>query len=240
MFHLKTKTMKTSLFFAAGMLIAAFAFGQKNDLQEVKVTPPSFHPNFIPTLYEYLEAGIEYPAVAKKSGWQGTVVIQFVVTAEGNVTDFYLVNSVSKEIDNEVIRVLETTNGRWNPGTADGSPVAMEKEISVAFKISPNADFVALAKDYIKKANEYIFVKNQPQKAIKYLDKGIMLLPNEECLLASRSLCNYEIGNMESAQRDWQRIKYLTEKNESETNFKLADNYEELSGYKEMLTELAK
>lgn len=232
--------MKTNLIFAISMLIAVFAFGQKQDLLEVKVTPPTFRPEFIPTLNEFLLAGIEYPAEALKAGWQGTVVIRFVVTAEGDVSNYNIVNSVTNDIDNEVIRVLESTSGKWIPGTANGNPVDMDKEISVVFQNSPNEDFVAMTKDYINKANDCIFVKKQPKKALKYLDKGIMLLPNEECLLTSRSLCKYEIGDLDGAQRDWERIKYLTEKNETETNFTLDDSYAELTGYRVMKSKMGK
>jgi len=147
-----------------------------------------------------------------------------------------VINSVSEFVDMEIIRILEITSGMWIPGTVNGEPVAMEKEISVVFKISEKSDFMAKAKHYLKFGNKLLFVHNRPEKALKYFDKSITLLPNEETLLAVRGLCNYEIGDNEGAKSDWNRLKMLEEKNAAESLIETAVNYTQLSGYPEMMT----
>ena len=163
-------------------------------------------------------------------------MIQFVVTPKGNVTDIMVLNSVSEVIDLEVIRILEITSGMWIPGTVNGESVAMQKEISVVFKISQKSDFVAKAKGYLEHGNKLLFVQNQPEKALKYFDKGITLLPNEETLLAVRGLCKYEIGDNEGAKPDWNRLKIQVEKNTVQSLIEMAVNYIQLSGYPVMMT----
>lgn len=228
--------MKTRVIFAISMLIAAIAFGQNQDLQEIRVTAPQFRSEFFQNINDFLLSGIEYPVESVKAGNEGTEVIQFVVTPKGNVTDITVINSVSDIIDQEVIRILEVSNGKWIPGTANGEPVAMEKEVSVVFKISEKSDFVAKAKGYLELGNKMLFENNKPEKALKYFDKSITLLPNEETLLAVRGLCKYEIGDNEGAQRDWNRIKILTERNAAESLIETAVNYAKLNGYPEMMT----
>ncbi len=227
--------MKT-IIFAIGMLAAAFAFGQNQDLQEIKVTAPKFRSDLIQNINDFLLSGIKYPAESIKAGDEGTEVIQFVVTPKGIVTDIMVINSVSGIIDLEVKRILEITSGMWIPGTVNGEPAAMEKEISVVFKISQKSDFVAKAKGCLEHGNNLLFVKNQPQKALKYFDKGVTLLPNEETLLAVRGLCKYEIGDNEGAKLDWNRLKILADKNASKSLLESAVNYTQLSGYNEMTT----
>jgi TonB family protein len=198
--------MKRNLFFAINMLAAVFAFGQNQSLKEIEVKAPMFRSEFYDDINDFLLSGIEYPAEAFKAGYEGTEVIRFVVAPNGTVTDFKVINSVTDAIDKEVIRVLKITNGMWIPRYENGEPVAMSKEVSVVFQISPSADFVAMAKSYLAKANQILFIDRQPKKALKYLDKGVNLLPHDETLLVVRGMCRYELGNETGAQEDWDRI----------------------------------
>ena len=218
------------------MLVATFAFGQNQDLQEIKVTAPKFRSEFYQNVNDFLISGIEYPVESLKAGDEGTEVIQFVVTPKGNVTDIKIINNVSDIIDQEVIRILEVSNGKWIPGTANGEPVAMEKEVSVVFKISEKSDFVAKTKGYLELGNKMLFENNKPEKALKYFDKSITLLPNEETLLAVRGLCKYEMGDIEGAKNDWNRLKIPEEKYDVELLIETSVNYSQLSGYSEMMT----
>ena len=218
------------------MLVTAFAFGQNQDLQEIKVTPPKFRSAFYQNLNDFLLSGIEYPVESIKAGNEGTEVIHFVITPLGNITDIRIINSISEIIDLEMIRILEITAGKWIPGTANGEPVAMEKEISVVFKISEKSDFVSKAKSNLELGNKLLFENKNPKKALKYFDKCITLLPNEETLLAVRGLCKYEIGDIEGAKNDWNRLKILKEKNDAEFLIETSVIYSQLSGYSEMMT----
>jgi tetratricopeptide (TPR) repeat protein len=246
---LKINTMKTISIFATIMLTAAFAFGQKQDIDEVKVTPPKFTgiTNPVPALQEgkfesiedYLARNILYPEKDAKSFKQGTEVVQFVVSPTGELTDFTIINGVSPQINEEVIRVLQTTNGMWFPGYNNGNPVAMEKQVTVVFKIEGNRftpDFKTQATNYFSKGSELFLVEQNPKKALKYYDKGIMLLPNEKGLLLMRGLARYETGDKEGATRDWQRIATLGHSFNSE----YLDNLTSLNGFEEFANVLSK
>ena len=129
---------------------------------------------------------------------------------------------------------MQTTNGMWVPGYNNGDPVAMEKEVSVAFKVTGNRftkDFKTMASKHFSNGTEILFYQNNPKKALKFYDKGIMLLPNDESLLFMRGMARYEVGNKDGAYRDWDRINALGGSiNYNEYHAKL----NELKGYAEL------
>ncbi len=214
--------MKMKLFFLL-MITAVITLGQnqkQNMLQEIKCTPPRFTgiEKAVPvlveekymTIDEYIAKNVVYPDEDATYFNQGTEVIQFNVTPAGELADIKVVNSVSKSIDTEVIRVLKTTNGMWKPGYNDDKAVAMEKEISIVFKVGDGMnDFRTMGKKYYAKGSTALFMKESPKKALRNFDKGIVLLPNDCALLALRGLTKYEIGDKDGAVKDWTRIKSL-------------------------------
>jgi phage-related protein len=228
--------MKTSLFFAAGMLIAAIATGQNRELKTIEVNSPAFKGDAPKSINDFLQKHVEYPTKSYQWKLQGTEVVQFVVTKQGKLSDYKVINSVSAEIDNEVIRLLELTSGRWVPGTINGEPVDMEKEVSLEFKISPKSDFVEMAKWNMQKGNELLFLKDQPKKAVKYFDLAINYLPNSETIQGIRGYCKYMMGDIEGANRDWDRANVLADRKGITVDFeKLAKTSVKLQEFEKML-----
>lgn len=224
--------MKKSVVLLAGLLIAVISIAQNQKMDAIHVTPPTFRCELFKSINDLLTNGVQYPAESKNAGLQGTEVIRFTVTVDGKLSDFHVVNSVSAEIDQEVIRVLQVSNGKWTPGMVNGNRVDMGKEVFVVFKLKPSENFVAQAKSCLEKANEMLFVKNNPEKAMKYYNRGITLLPDEKTLLSMRALCNYKLGNEVEASSDWERIagnstnSIINEYPEEAASF---EKYEELS-----------
>ena len=237
--------MRTIIIFLVCMISSIFALGQnqkQNLLEEIRCTPPRFTgiPGTIPaltegkyqTINEYLAKNVQYPTEDLEISLQGTEVVQFIVSTSGNLSEIKIVNSLSDKVDAEVIRALKTTEGMWKPGYNDDKPVAMEKEVSVAFRIDGmwNNDFNFWARKYFTQGNEIFFKQSNPRKAIKYFDKGITLLPNDKSLLVMRGIARFQTGNKEGAVRDWSRIKSLGGF-ESEEYLK---NLSDLKGYAEL------
>lgn len=221
--------MKRIVIFLLCLSYSVITFGQEkmqnvNGIKGETVQPSSFtgakelgtllNNEETASLNQYLQQNIKYPELSKKMLQEGTEVIQFVVSPRGEVTDFKVINSVSPEIDQEVIRVLKTTNKMWKPGTYDGDPISIVKEVSIAFN-NMNAssgdftDFISLAKCYFDKGNKKFFVVKNNRSAIKNYDKAIRYLPNDKSLLVTRGMCKYELGDKNGACRDWNRIKTL-------------------------------
>jgi tetratricopeptide (TPR) repeat protein len=208
--------MKANLIFLAAMAITVFATGQnQNEFNENVVTNPAFscngtliQGNSFESVDEFLLHFIEYPYESVTCNRQGTEVVSFVVTPQGELTDIKIVNSVCPKIDEELIRVLGLTSGKWQAGTVNGINVPMEKEISVAFKMYPSNDFKKLAQNSLNKGND-MKMKGNLKKAAKFYTEAINYLPNEKTILAARSVCKYEMGDIKGAEQDWARLQKI-------------------------------
>jgi TonB family protein len=237
--------MKSKVVFLFLMILSTYTFGQdlKVDVEEVRVTPPIFVgiEKAVPKveshgkLESYILKEIQYPPKAIDWLKEGTEVVQFVVTPEGKLEDFKIINSLSYDIDNEVIRALKTTDGLWKPGFNNDKPVAMEHEISVVFKIGDEGvaltDFKKMGQLYFQKGGNLLLIKDKPKRALKNYDQGIVMLPNDKSLLLMRGLARYETGDKDGAMRDWKRIKAL---GGDQGDFFL-DGLQQMKGYAELI-----
>lgn len=207
--------MKAKLIFLVAMAITIFATGQNQNVNNDAIVNPVFKCNgtlvqgtSFETIDEFLVNFVNYPFESIKCAKQGTEVISFTVTPAGEITNFTVVNSVCTKIDEEVIRVLSLTSGKWQPGAVNGMKVSMEKQISIAFKLHQSNDFEKLAQNSLKKGNE-MQMKGNFKKALKFYDQGINYLPHEYTLLAARGICRYESGDIAGAEQDWNRLEKL-------------------------------
>jgi hypothetical protein len=208
------------------MILTVIALGQdqKSNLGEVKVTAPKFagienaveilNGKESETINVYLSKNFDFPVYSKVIP-EGTEVIQFTVTPEGKLTDFVIINSVSREIDQEMIRVLQTTNGMWIPGLNNNLPAEMTKEVSLVFYAGNNSSksvteiFTEKATPYFINGSKILFEKHNPKKAMKNFTRGINYLPYDKNLLIMRGICRFEAGDKKGAHQDWERVKTL-------------------------------
>lgn len=241
--------MKTKIFFLLFFLCSVCALGQNVTSKEgFSVTPPKFTgvqataqvimEQQYPTVEKFLKERVSYPARAQEEFAQGTEVIGYTVSTKGEITNIKVINSVSRDIDDEVIAALEKTSGMWKPAIINGEPVAMEgQEIALVFKLSEQPDyFISSARKYFSKGAESVLVNHNPNKALRFFDKAVVLLPNDRSLLALRGLTRFEIGDKSGAVQDWTRIKNL---GGLEGDMYIRE-YVSLSGYNEMTAILNK
>ena len=104
--------------------------GEVLDLAEVA---PEF-PGGIPALMKFLAQNVKYPTDAQKTGKQGRVIAQFVVTTDGSVADVKIIRGIDASLDQEAIRVIKAMP-QWKPGTQDGQPVNVRYTLPVVFKL---------------------------------------------------------------------------------------------------------
>ncbi len=88
-------------------------------------------------LMKYVGMNLKYPQEAMKAGKEGRVVVKFVVSADGKVTDPQIVRSVDKQLDDEALRVISSLPD-FIPGKIDGKPVSVWYTMPVSFKLSKN------------------------------------------------------------------------------------------------------
>jgi TonB family protein len=86
-------------------------------------------------LMKFLNKNVKYPVAAMKAGTQGRVIVQFIVEADGSITNVKVLKKVSDEIDAEAVRVIKAMP-KWKPGMQKGQPVRVKYTIPVTFRLS--------------------------------------------------------------------------------------------------------
>ena len=94
---------------------------------------PEF-PGGMAKLAEYLAKNIKYPQLARESGIQGRVFINFVVEHDGSVTNVKVMRSLGGGCDEEAVRVVKSMP-KWKPGKQRGKPVRVSYNLPVNFKL---------------------------------------------------------------------------------------------------------
>ena len=91
-------------------------------------------PSFKGNVNSWLSSHIQYPAVAAENGVQGRVIVKFVVTAEGYVSQTQVVRGVDQSLDRDAIRVVNSMPA-WNPGMNNGEYVNVWFTLPITFKL---------------------------------------------------------------------------------------------------------
>jgi len=84
------------------------------------------------SLQAYLAANVVYPKIAKESGITGTVYVQFVVEANGGISNVKLARGIGGGCDEEAIRVVKSMP-KWKPGKQNGRPVRVSFTLPIKF-----------------------------------------------------------------------------------------------------------
>lgn len=82
---------------------------------------------------EGLQDRVEYPEMARRSGVEGRVFLQFVVNEDGTVSDVTVARSPSPLLSDAAIEALEES--RFEPGVQRGRPVKVRFSIPVNFSL---------------------------------------------------------------------------------------------------------
>ena len=208
--------MKKLLSIGLLLLIVSISYSAKAQIEsisEMTITPPTFQNTKYDNLTDYFEKSLEYPLSSINKLLQGTEVVRFTVSENGAIEDILVLNSVSWEIDGQVIQLLEKTNGNWKPGSIDGQETKMEKEIALIFLLNSYDDMRKIAQNFMVRGNRMIYSKNKPEKALAYFNKAYTLFPYEPDVLEMRLTCLQKMGQTEEAEEFRIRIELLEEQN---------------------------
>ena len=123
------------------------------------------YPGGLEALYQYVATHVKYPALAHEVGAQGKVLVQFVVTSDGQITDVKTAKLLSTDglseitviatkegMSEEEIKSVEAQNAaleqlkaesirvvktmpRWKPGKHAGKPVNVRFTLPITFRL---------------------------------------------------------------------------------------------------------
>jgi len=85
-------------------------------------------------MMKYISENLKYPESAIKDQTEGRVIIRFVVTETGAVTDVEVMRNVSPDCDAEAARVVKEMPA-WTPGKQDGKNVSVYYTLPIQYKL---------------------------------------------------------------------------------------------------------
>lgn len=86
-------------------------------------------------LYEWLGKTINYPDMAKSSGIEGKVVVQFVIERDGHITDVEIVKKGGWGFDEAALEVVKKMKP-WKPAKQNGKPVRLRYTLPIKFTLN--------------------------------------------------------------------------------------------------------
>lgn len=92
---------------------------------------PTF-PDGTEAMYKYIYQQIKYPAIARENGISGQVIIQFVVSKDGDIQKAHVVRGIGGGCNEEALRVV---NGmpKWKAGKHNGRAVPVTFTLPIKF-----------------------------------------------------------------------------------------------------------
>ncbi len=106
----------------------------KNPIDTIDELP--FYLGGIKHLYYFIGNEIEYPRMARDNGIEGTVYVVLNIDESGKIESAKISRGVGGGCDEESIRVLLLTSGKWIPAYDDGKPIEMKIMQPIKFTLS--------------------------------------------------------------------------------------------------------
>lgn len=88
---------------------------------------------------QYLMNNIKYPQEARDESIEGTVYVQFIVEADGSITNAKVLRGIGGGCDEEALEVVENMPD-WEPGKKDGEPVRTQFNMPIRFALSQDGE----------------------------------------------------------------------------------------------------
>ena len=80
------------------------------------------------------DAKLVYPEIAKETGVQGRVMLQFTVNTDGSVSNVKVLRGVDASLDKEAVRVV-SSSPKWKPGRQRDRAVKVTYTFPVIFQL---------------------------------------------------------------------------------------------------------
>jgi len=90
-------------------------------------------------MFEFIKANLKHPPLAVENGIEGRVVIKFVITKEGKITNTKIIRGIDTLCDREALRVVNSMPD-WVPGKQNNWAVPVYFTLPILFKL-PKDDY---------------------------------------------------------------------------------------------------
>ena len=86
------------------------------------------------SLAQYFQANLIYPEYARENGYEGKIVVGFVVNKNGRITKVRILEGVETSLNQEAIRLIQAMPN-WNPGKNNDRPVKTHVSLPIRFAL---------------------------------------------------------------------------------------------------------
>lgn len=115
------------------IVVAPKAIEEDKDKIWTSVQIESSYPGGRPAWERFLKRNLHYPQQAQDNEIQGTVIVQFVVDKEGNVSNVIALSG-PEDLKAEAVRVIKKS-GKWTPAIQNGNQVPSYKKQPIGFTL---------------------------------------------------------------------------------------------------------
>lgn len=102
-----------------------------------EVDEPASAKGGVKEMMRFINTTMKYPPAARNKGMEGTVLIEYIVEADGRLTNVVVKESAGHELDAEAFRVVSLYAAKyiWNPGKKNGKAVRVRFALPVMFQL---------------------------------------------------------------------------------------------------------
>lgn len=127
------------------LFLATASFAQNNSVGDMKNAadtirrhilwdPIEIQPRFKGDINSWLMVNLKYPPTAAESRIEGRVIVEFMVRADGSITDAKVLRGVVPMLDAEALRVVNSMP-KWIPARENGKNVDFNYILPITFKV---------------------------------------------------------------------------------------------------------
>jgi protein TonB len=84
--------------------------------------------------FDWIEKNQKYPDLARRRKIQGKVMVEFMVQADGSLTDARVIRKMGSGLDEEALRLIRMAP-KWEPATYKGKPLKQKMVLPVLFQL---------------------------------------------------------------------------------------------------------
>lgn len=92
-------------------------------------------------MLEFIYNNLKYPELARSSGVEGQIVLQFIIEKDGSVSNINVVRPLEGGCTEAAVEVVEAMNkmdSKWTPGKQSGKVVRVKYTLPIKFKLEDN------------------------------------------------------------------------------------------------------
>lgn len=125
-------------------------------------------------LMKFISSNIKYPINARNENIEGRVIVSFVVTSEGKITDLKILRDIGGGCGDEAIRVMKLSPD-WKPGKQNGRPVNTKMVVPVNFKLDSDKEEINKSQPQFPGGDESLiqFIKSNLKYPSKLKQKNV-------------------------------------------------------------------